>query len=678
MALRFKLLFVALATLALPWVGWQFVAQTERLLRGGQEQALLASADTLARALGALGAELPASGVVLYVHRAATPIRIDGYADDWTDLLPDAQALGPAGDEGKLRVVLAADARWIYLLALARDATRARADATDPAVARADHLELNLQRGSERRRYRLASAAPGSFEAVADRTAVDAAELPDRIAGEWQEDGSGYRVELRLPRALAPDRLGIEIHDAQAPVAPAGEVHPLMTYDSVGAQLLARLVPAHVRARLVSADAWLLAAAGSFDLAHDADGGGIDALVYRRLIAPSLTGSAVLDATPSRLDAAEVWQALSGVPATSWRSAGPQGSGPIVLTAVVPVREHGEVRGALVLEQASRALPLLANRALLTLAAASLLALGIAAALLLLFGGLLSLRIGRLRDAAERAVRGGGRLPGPLPLADAPDELGDLARSFGKLLDEVGAYTDYLNTLASKLSHELNTPLAIVKSSLDNLDHHPLPPGARAYLLRARDGADRLGTIVRAMSEASRVERAIGAAEAEDFDLRALVAGCAEGYRALAGARDLRLLAPDAPLPFHGAPDLIAQALDKLFDNARSFTPEGGWIALELEALADGGAIVRMANSGPPLPAAMGERLFDTLVSVRERSARGGGEAPHLGLGLYVVRLVAELHHGHAHARNRHDGVEFALELHGMPRRRLTERAPEG
>ena len=64
-------------------------------------------------------------------------------------------------------------------------------------------------------------------------------------------------------------------------------------------------------------------------------------------------------------------------------------------------------------------------------------------------------------------------------------------------------------------------------------------------------------------------------------------------------------------------------------------------------------------------------RLFDSLVSLRDKSTPG--DAPHLGLGLYVVRLVAERHDGAALARNLEDGsgVAFSLRLHGMPRQRL-------
>ncbi|MFI4970526.1 MAG: ATP-binding protein, partial [Lysobacterales bacterium] len=622
-----------------------------------------------AKALAASRVELPAAGPVLYAHRHDEPIVIDGYADDWASLQAFAQALGPAQDAQKLRVTIARRADDLYLLAEVRDATRTRVDPRDPRVADSDHVTLVLARGAQTRRYFLASAAPGSF----DSPALGGGDgLPDHLDGVLQENGSGYRIELRLRGAL-PEKIGVGVFDAARPAADAPELRTLIGYDDAAARTLQPLVPDHARARIVSPDGWLLADAGRLvaaDASRSRESGWFADLIYRSVIAPAFRGSPTLGNAAPRIDAPEVWQALSGIAATSWRAT--EQDGVVVLAAAVPLREGDELRGALVLEQASRALPLLANRALVGLAVATLAALGISGAILLVFGASLSFRIRRLRNATERAVRTSGRLDGPLPLIDAPDELGDLARSFGKLLEEVGSYTAYLRTLASKLSHELNTPLAIVKSSLDNLDHQALPESARPYLARARDGAERLGGIVRAMSEANRMERAIASAEAEDFDLRALVAGCAEGYRALAGTRELKVDLPAANVPFHGAPDLIAQALDKLFDNACSFAPGDGWIGLALQQR-DKDVVVRVANAGPLLPAAMQERLFDSLVSVRERAARSG-ESPHLGLGLYVVRLVAELHRGRAHAANLADGsgVEFALAMEGMPRRRLS------
>ncbi|MBS0558209.1 MAG: histidine kinase [Proteobacteria bacterium] len=670
MSLRFKLLLIALSTLALPLAGWLFVRQMEQLLRQGQEQTLIATANALAQSLDVLGVPLPPTGSALYVHRAPGRMVVDGYDDDWKMLAPFAQKLGPANDPAKLSVLLCDDEAWVYLYARVRDATRDRVDANDPRAAFADHLTLTLRRGDLTRRYLIASAGPGHFDALTLGDASDNA-LPTIVEGVWQEDGSGYRVELRLPRAQMPDRLGLTVFDSAAPMPDSSDTLPLLHDSHALSAQLNRIVPDGMRVRLISDEGWVLGAAGK--LADTAGTRGarrrwLEGFVYRSLIAPQASQSANFAPSLPRLDATEVWQALSGVVATAWHRGNADGD--VVLAAAVPLQANGEVHGALLLERTSATLPLLTNRALLSLGGASLLALIIAGAILFAFASVLSLRIRRLRNAAERAVRAGGRSDVALPLTESRDELGDLARSFSRLLDESAAYTDYLRTLASKLSHELHTPLAIVKSSLENLDHQSLPADARPYVARARDGAERLGAIVRAMSQASRMERAIASAEPEDFDLAAVVRGCVESYRPLVAPRRLDAELPLDPVPMHGAPELIAQALDKLVDNARSFAPESGWIRITLTAI-HGGARIAVANSGPPLPPALQDRLFDSLVSVRDAGARG--ETPHLGFGLFVVRLIAQAHRGSASARNLHDGsgVEFVLELRGVPRRPL-------
>ena len=762
MSLRFKLLLIALSTLALPLAGWLFVRQMEELLRHGQEQTLIASARALARSLGAIESELPPPGAALYVHAANERIAVDGFADDWAAMLPYAQNVGPPSDAQKLKLLLCENGEWLYLLATVRDTTRDRADARDESAARRDHLTLTLGRGEASRRYLLASAAPGSFDALTlDEEEADGGGLPPRLSGALQEDSTGYRIELRLPRAQAPDRLALVLYDSATPSAEMVEPRRLLTPSALLSEKLAQFAPDAMRARLLSSEGWVIAESGRLEpgkseediAAGPARRRWFENLVYRSLIAPGLSGADEFATSLPRLNAPEVWQALSGIAATAWHPAPTEDQ--VVLAAAVPLRSAaltparaaqtaptspaaqprddgtegvpaltppsapqtvppspaararddgwqpaaagfsmGEVRGALLLEQAGDALPLLTNRALLLLIGASLFALLLAGGVLFAFASVLGLRSRRLRNAAERALRAGGQVDtAVLPLIGARDELGDLARSFARLLDEVNAYTDYLRTLASKLSHELQTPLAIVKSSLDNLDHQAVPAEARTYLARARDGAERLGAIVRAMSEASRMERAIIGVEGEDFDLAAVLRGCVEAYGPLATPRRVDGEIPAAPVIMHGAPELIAQALDKLFDNARSFAPDDGWIRLSLHAGAEG-AEIRVANSGPLLPPAMQERLFDSLVSVRpsvparppsaihsvpgtSTPARRGGEAradaPHLGLGLYVVRMIADLHRGEARARNLADGsgVEFTLVLRGMPRRPL-------
>jgi two-component system, OmpR family, sensor histidine kinase ChvG len=670
MTLRRKLLLVALCTLALPIAGWLYVRQMETLLREGQAQALLASANAVARSLVVTGAIAPTSGRGWYVQQASSPITVDGYGDDWAPLTPWSQSLGARG-----KLLLAADDDGLYLYADVRTTRRTRADADDANALAADHLILALGNANGRRRYLLASAAPGPLMARPLDPPVDG--LPELIAAQWQEDGSGYRVELRLPRGLQLRMLGAGVYDAAAGGDRlAADTRPLLSYSDKLSGELAQLVPDRVQARVLAPQGWLLARSGRLNTMPGSDGqpGWFAALVYRSLLATRLEDASLWAQDVPRLDTREVAAAGIGKPVSVWRSGEERGS--VVLAAAVPIEHAGQVDGVLLLEQASRTVPLLANRALFGLLLTSFGVLLVAGGILLLFATRLSLRLGRLRNAAERAQLNDGRLDGlfeqgKFPMTDAPDEIGDLARSFERLFEVVGSYTDYLRTLASKLSHELNTPLAIVKSSLDNLEHAALPAEAQPYLARARDGVARLGALVRAMSESSRMERAISAAEPEDVDLREVVRGCADAYRPLIGARRLDGVLPDAPVYLHCAPELIAQALDKLLDNALSFTPPEGWLRLTLRGAPDG-AEIELANQGPPLPAAMQGRLFDSLVSLRDKATPG--DAPHLGLGLYVVRLVAERHGGVASARNLDDGsgVAFSLRLHGMPRQRLS------
>ncbi|GLQ47852.1 proteobacterial dedicated sortase system histidine kinase [Dyella lipolytica] len=666
MSLRQKLLLVALCTLALPVAGWLYVRQMETLLRQGQEQALTATATAVARSLAVTDVPLPQSGTGWYVQQALNPITVDGYGDDWAPMTPWSQ---PLGKQGKL--LLAEDDSGFYMYIDVRTARRTRADAGDANALSSDHVVLDLIQGAQHRRYLLASAAPGAFTAqLLDPPAGD---LPDRITGQWQEDGSGYHAELRLPSGLGLNALGVGVYTAANGGDPvAAEVRPLWRYSTNVSQELSRLAPEDTRARLLTPSGWLLAQSGKLTTSGSQPGW-LSSVVYRSLLANPLEEAEPWTTDVPRLDLPEVQSARDGTSATVWRQGEQRDS--VVLATAVPVERDQTVVGVLLLEQASRAVPLLANRAFLSLLLTSFGVMLVAGAILLWFATRLSLRLGRLRDAVERAQLNDGRLDGQwiqghFPMAHAEDEIGDLARSFQSLFEAVGGYTDYLRTLASKLSHELNTPLAIVKSSLDNLEHAELSDEAQPYLARARDGVARLGTLVRAMSEASRMERAIAAAEPEDVDLADVVRGCAEAYRPLAGTRSLECALPHQPLHMHGAPELIAQALDKLFDNALSFTPSDGWLRLSLRAI-DGGAEIELANQGPPLPAAMQGRLFDSLVSLRDKATPG--DAPHLGLGLYVVRLVAERHGGVASARNLEDGsgVAFSLRLHGMPRQRL-------
>jgi len=663
MTLRRKLLLVALSTLALPWAGWLYVRQMEHLLRNSQEQALLAIAFALDRGLVAVGAQLPHADQGWYVQDASQPIVIDGDDSDWKAFARWEQHPWPGVD-----VQLAADSAWLYMRINVADATHTRVGAFDATAVESDHVLLQLTHGNRQRSYLLASSSSGAF--LAHPLGPRERGFPDEISGQWLDSGKTYQIELRIPRAQAPDQLGVGVFDADAPTRFNGgkpDLRPLLSLSPALSNDLTQLAPSGVRVRLLSGDGWVIGEGGSMLETHKPKASRfpwLQQVLSDLLVVPSLDQRQHLPRNIPHLSEPDVQQALDGQATANWRGGDTTGS--VVLTVAVPLDVRGQNRGALVLEQSSQALPLLTNRALLGLMLASVAVLLIAGAVLFAFATWLSVRIGRLRDAAEQAQHHEGLELAKLPLVDDRDELGDLARSLSRLLESIGAYTEYLRKLASNLSHELNTPLAIVRSSLENLEHAELPREAMSYLARARDGTARIGTIVRAMSEASRMERAMASADGEDMDLAQVVRGCAEAYRPLAAPRELECDIPAGPTPLYGAPELIAQALDKLFDNALSFTAPDGWISIALKEGDDGEARIVVANRGPHLPDSMQGQLFDSLVSVRGAGAKAG--APHLGLGLYVVRLVAELHQGRVSGRNEEDGVVFEMSLRGMRR----------
>jgi signal transduction histidine kinase len=328
----------------------------------------------------------------------------------------------------------------------------------------------------------------------------------------------------------------------------------------------------------------------------------------------------------------------------------------IVLAArALPVA--ADINGLLVAEQDADAILSLTDRAAFRLFGASFIVGVIAAVLLLGFAIWLSLRIRRL-SAAARLGLAQGEAPTTLPDAGSQDELGDLSRSFSRLLTQVRDYNLYLQSLGGKLTHELRTPMAVVRTSLENLREEPSGPQAERYLARAQEGIERLQKMVSALGAATRMEEAIAAAEDESFDLSGLISELGAAYAATgpAPAIDCEIAATDCEVL--GSPELIAQACDKLIENARDFCPEDGRITLALEAT-PAHARISVSNTGSRLPETAADELFDSLVSHRG----GEGDQPHLGLGLYIVRLIADHHRATVAARNLPDGGGVVFEL---------------
>ena len=335
----------------------------------------------------------------------------------------------------------------------------------------------------------------------------------------------------------------------------------------------------------------------------------------------------------------------------------------VVISAAHPIWNGDEVAGAVVVEETTNPILSVRSQALERLIVLTLAAFAVAAAVLIWFATRISARIRRLRDEAESAIDARGRLAHLVTAQNAGDEIGDLSRSFSAMLGKLAQHNAYLESMASRLSHELRTPIAVVRSSLENLKLGPAD--ARVYIERAEEGLARLSTILTRMSEATRLEQGLNAVERERYDLAAVLAGCVEGYRLAYAGRSFELALPAEKALLRGSPDLAAQLLDKLVENAVDFSAESGRAGEPIRislAVSAGFALLGVENRGPQLPDAMREKLFESMVSVRsERGREGKGAEPHLGLGLYVVRLIAEFHGGTVSARNLPSGDGVAV-----------------
>ena len=358
-------------------------------------------------------------------------------------------------------------------------------------------------------------------------------------------------------------------------------------------------------------------------------------------------------------DRAKIDRALNGVVSTSWRGLA-RDPNRAILSAAQPIFVGDDIVGAVLVQETTDSIVLFKQSALEDLLAVTLLATAAALTILLVFASQLASRVRRLHRQAEAAIDSQGRITGSIAPSEAGDEIGDLSRTMSAVMERLRGYNAYLEAMAGRLSHELRTPVAVVRSSLDNLKAQKLPDDARVYVDRAGEGVTRLSRLISRLSEGTRLERMLESAERERFDLAAVIAGCVEGYRAAYPGRRFQHTLPAQPVMLTGVPDAFAQLLDKLVENAVDFAPSESAIRISLSHEGRA-ATLAVENDGPKLPDATITGLFDSMVTLRDPADAAGDV--HLGLGLFIVRLVAEFHGGHARARNLDGGTGVRFEI---------------
>jgi signal transduction histidine kinase len=316
---------------------------------------------------------------------------------------------------------------------------------------------------------------------------------------------------------------------------------------------------------------------------------------------------------------------------------------------VVPVASGGEVNGAVILTYSTSSVEGRIHRYWLTLAGIAMIALAAAA----LVGWQFARRVTRpLRDVERAAgTAGAGDLAVRAPVG-GPPEVRSLAESFNSMIVKLESLMHAQEEFVADASHQLRTPLATLRLTLENLEYEVADPADLETALRE---VDRLSRTVNGLLALARADREPPARQA--VDLHALAEDRVALWSPLAHQRDLTL-SSDVNQSWWVlvTADRLEQVIDNLLENAIDVSPAGGTITITVSAAGDWTEL-HIIDTGPGLTDEERTRAFDRFW--RKGSTSGGS-----GIGLAIVARLVRADGGEAELRpapNR--GIDAVIRL---------------
>ena len=689
-----KLAVLGLALLIVPWFSYRQLVEMERLLIQGQSQAQLLTAEgisTLFNGREDLFDDLPITledFESLFAHSLQNSIRLDGLADDWGEQVTDKYiAFGSEQErqDGSFELLLGERADQLYAHLMIDDDRLIRRDANYLRLDNADHIRLTFIRDDgEDGRVTLVLEESDQVTGFAMDDAwrfAATGSADNRIQGKLVERDGQVWVEFRFPLALLGSRryFGITYVDVDDPVErnTVGITQTLPTGDKQSFNLVILRSPevaniiqglgySGARILVIDNEKRVRAAAGAIQLTtpntdeqpwfrrvavwFESVRPWIHAFIMGEALVQPDQGQAAQDQAADRA----IGESLSGEPIALRSRLDDQNE---IILAAHPIISADAVIGTVMVEQNIDDILTFQRTALEQVILLSLLSLLAVFIALIAFAGRLAWRIRNLRREASAAIDSYGRLRTSELQSEmnAGDEIGDLARSVSNMLSKLHRHNTFLESMPRTLRHEINNPLNTLSTSLQNLAEQFPDVGDSKYLESAKRGVHRIGSIVQNLADAANLEESLEADELEIIDLNLLL----ENYVA-----NCKLVHPQCSFSYRGPgrPALAAvsdfrieQLLDKIVDNAIDFHRADSPIRVQLDCFREHLQIT-VANRGPVLPEEVERSVFDSMVS-----HRGQQNKLHFGLGLYVVRIIAEYHGGFVRATNLRDGSGVAI-----------------
>lgn len=616
MKLKHQLLLLALLSVIFPVSGWIALKSVDQEFRISIEQA---SKNTLISIKSSVQELLENNGNVLkgFIPVAISDWLLDGDDTEWLSVVPYQFN----NDNQELSVKLALVENQLALYFEAKDST---ADMQLPGHDNNDHLIIALANDRGLYQYQLNRQAEGAL-----LPNNDSQNKPGFVA-YWHEKSQGYTVELRFDRADF-HHIGWVMVDVDQPNKITGtlqtdstqtiKLEPLLIKDQKFQKTIDNITPPDHHFIIQDQQKRVIYESNKLPLEQSVS-------AWQWIITPIYQWLFAVDTS------SDLWfqraDGMAGVKQTLMEE-----NTNFILKSMLPQGQQNMIQTLL-------------KTGIMMITVVIFLMLAY-----LLYAIFLAWRIKKLNNAMYSVLDDSGKLKITMPSHAARDEIGQLSRGIESMLTEISEYTQYLKDLGSRLSHEMKTPLAVVQSSLDNMafEHDD------EFLQRAQQGTKRLRFILNQLSELSRLKYALEQTPKQPLDITDLIKQLCSAYHSVVA--NFRVKLPEEALMINGSAELIAQMIDKLVDNAKSFTPDKGYIKLSVSQH-NNSVLLTVFNSGSQLPEHNKHNIFDSLVSVRHKK---NTDSTHLGLGLYLVRLISRYHNAHVTAENSQKelGVSFII-----------------
>jgi hypothetical protein len=285
------------------------------------------------------------------------------------------------------------------------------------------------------------------------------------------------------------------------------------------------------------------------------------------------------------------------------------------------------------------------------------------ALILAVVGGLLTRRavlrrVETINRTASAIVM--GDLSHRVPTQGSSDEFDRLARTINLMLEQIEHLIEGVRNASNVVAHDLRTPLAELRTRLETL-LRARPPADAVYgeIQNSVVDIDRIVNIFNALLRLAEIDSGVRRAGFRDVDLSAITTELTELYEPLAEEKEITFVV-EAPekVVVHGDPNLLAQAIGNLIDNAIKYTQHHGRVSLRIASESETYVRIEVADNGPGITDADKLRCTDRFY----RGSRVAG-TEGIGLGLSVVDAVARLHAGTFSLTDNNPGLVVTLVL---------------